>query len=112
MACPDQSKVGAACGGCGAVGGLWGCHCRAGRWYLDGNTAWYAPEHLWIVWGRLFTFRMFVSPNLCVSRVVRCEMCCLRGRTGCIRAQCMPRRRLIHQIKASNLYLSEPVTIT
>ena len=100
------------CGGCGAVGGLWGCPRRAGRWYPDGSTAWYAPEHLWIVWGRVVPFRMFASPKLCDARLVGCEMRCIRGRTVRGFAQCMPRRRLIHEIKASKLHLFEPVTDT
>ena len=66
--------------GCGRAVGVAGCHCQAGRWCLDASTAWNRFEYLWIVWGRVVTFRMFASPDLCVSRVVGCEMRCLRGR--------------------------------
>jgi hypothetical protein len=53
------------------------------------------------------------NPRLGVARLVRggCDMCCLRGRMSRFRAQCMLRSRLIYQMKASNLYLIDPVTI-
>ena len=66
---------------------------------------------MWVVWGRVVTCRMSVTPTSCVSRVGGCEMCYLRGGTVRVLDQCMLRSRELKHMNASNMNLLEPVAI-